>query len=452
MPSPIASSSEPRMFRNESAGTRSIRPDETAAGARTSSTRTGAPDSMRCTSSSGVISLASWPIVMRVSPADARRSRLVAAGGTGQDAPMPEPSTVPAKRSTVADILPGLALSVLVALLARAVHNAFPPGVAAAVGEVILAVLLGLLIGNTVGLPTYFAPGIRFSFQTVLRLAIVLLGAAFSVQQVAAIGGKAVLMIVVLMAVALLAAHALGRLAGVPPRLATLIGVGTAVCGNSAIVATAPVIGAHDDEVSFAVATNTLFGTLAVFLYPILGHAMHLRDPAFGSWAGSAVNDTSQVVAAGFAYSEGAGKIATAVKLTRNALMGVVIVLMGVLYRRARAKEESSVPSDAPRATLWLRVQQSVPLFVLGFLAMAALQSAGVIRELSTRVGRDLTLDAQFWARVLILVALAGVGLSTKIAAMRRAGLKPFYVGFAVAAAVSAVSLLWIHTIGPAAG
>jgi len=365
---------------------------------------------------------------------------------------MPEPSTVPAKRSTVADILPGLALSVLVALLARAVHNAFPPGVAAAVGEVILAVLLGLLIGNTVGLPTYFAPGIRFSFQTVLRLAIVLLGAAFSVQQVAAIGGKAVLMIVVLMAVALLAAHALGRLAGVPPRLATLIGVGTAVCGNSAIVATAPVIGAHDDEVSFAVSTNTLFGTLAVFLYPILAHAIHLRDSAFGSWAGSAVNDTSQVVAAGFAYSEGAGRIATAVKLTRNALMGVVIVLMGVLYRRARAKEESSVPSDAPRATLWLRVQQSVPLFVLGFLAMAALQSAGVIRELSTRVGRDLTLDAQFWARVLILVALAGVGLSTKIAAMRRAGLKPFYVGFAVAAAVSAVSLLWIHTIGPAAG
>src|SRR5688572_28777180 len=455
MPSPIASSSEPRMFRNESAGTRSIRPDETAAGARTSSTRTGAPDSMRCTSSSGVISLASWPIVMRVSPADARRSRLVAAGGTGQDAPMPEPSTVPAKRSTVADILPGLALSVLVALLARAVHNAFPPGVAAAVGEVILAVLLGLLIGNTVGLPTYFAPGIRFSFQTVLRLAIVLLGAAFSVQQVAAIGGKAVLMIVVLMAVALLAAHALGRLAGVPPRLATLIGVGTAVCGNSAIVATAPVIGAHDDEVSFAVATNTLFGTLAVFLYPILGHAMHLNDPAFGSWAGSAVNDTSQVVAAGFAYSEGAGRIATAVKLTRNALMGVVIVLMGVLYRRARAKEQGDAPagtSGAPRSTLRLRVQQSVPLFVLGFLAMAVLQSAGVIRELSTRVGRDLTLDAQFWARVLILVALAGVGLSTKIAAMRRAGLKPFYVGFAVAAAVSAVSLLWIHTIGPAAG
>ena len=366
------------------------------------------------------------------------------------------------------DILPGLALSVLVALLARTIHQALPAGIAAAVGEVILAVLLGLLIGNTVGLPSYFAPGIRFSFHALLRVAIVLLGATFSVQQVAAIGGKAVVMVVVLMTVALLAAHALGRLTGVPPRLATLIGVGTAVCGNSAIVATAPVIGAHDDEVSFAIATNTLFGTLAVFLYPILGRAMHLVDAAFGTWAGSAVNDTSQVVATGFAYSETAGRIATAVKLTRNALMGVVIVLMGVLYRRARREEEAAAPAGdaspargaspalvrraAPRATLWLRVQQSVPLFVLGFLAMAALQSAGVLRELSIRLGRDLAKDAQFWAKVLILVALAGVGLSTKIAAMRRAGLKPFYVGLAVAAAVSAISLLWIHLVGPAAG
>jgi uncharacterized integral membrane protein (TIGR00698 family) len=265
-------------------------------------------------------------------------------------------------------------------------------------------------------------------------------------------------MVVVLMTIALLAAHALGRLARVPPRLATLIGVGTAVCGNSAIVAAAPVIGAHDDEVSFAVATNTLFGTLAVFLYPILGRAMHLSDPAFGSWAGSAVNDTSQVVATGFAYSETAGRIATAVKLTRNALMGVVIVLLGVIYRRAHKDVEaadadgSARAAAAPRATPWLRFQQSVPLFVLGFLAMAALQSAGVIRQLSIRVGRDLTQDAQFWARVLILVALAGVGLSTRIAAMRRAGLRPFYVGLAVAAAVSAMSLLWIRLVGPAAG
>jgi uncharacterized integral membrane protein (TIGR00698 family) len=243
------------------------------------------------------------------------------------------------------------------------------------------------------------------------------------------------------MTIALLAAHLLGRIARVPPRLATLIGVGTAVCGNSAIVATAPVIGAHDDEVSFAIATNTLFGTLAVFLYPLLGHALRLGDPAFGTWAGSAVNDTSQVVATGFAFSDGAGRIATAVKLTRNALMGVVIVLMGVLHGRGGSEAKAGV---------WTRVKQSVPLFVLGFLAMAALQSAGVLRNLSIQIGHDVAALAQDWARILILIALAGVGLSTKIAAMRRAGLRPFYIGLTVAAAVSAVSLLWIRLVGPA--
>lgn len=360
-------------------------------------------------------------------------------------------------RSSWTDVLPGLALSILVALLARLLHQAIPHGAAAAVGEVVLAVLLGLLIGNTVGLPPLFAPGVRFSFHAMLRIAIVLLGASFSVQQVASIGGRAVVMVIVLMTIALIAAHALGRAARVPPRLATLIGVGTAVCGNSAIVATAPVIGAHDDEVSFAIATNTLFGTLAVFLYPLLGRAMHLHDPAFGTWAGSAVNDTSQVVATGFAYSDGAGRIATAVKLTRNALMGGVIVLMGLLHARSGHDVEdtpagSPRPAAGPTGGAWLRVKQSVPLFVLGFLAMAALQSAGVLRWLSIRAGRDLAADAQNVARVLILIALAGVGLSTRIAAMRRAGLRPFYVGLVVATAVSVVSLLWIRVIGPAGG
>jgi len=342
------------------------------------------------------------------------------------------------------NVLPGLALSLLVALLARLIHHAIPHGLAAAVGEVILAVLLGLLIGNTIGVPSLFTPGVRFSFHVVLRAAIVLLGASFSVQQVAAIGGKAVVMIVVLMTIALLAAHLLGRAARVPPRLATLIGVGTAVCGNSAIVATAPVIGARDDEVSFAVATNTLFGTLAVFVYPILGHALHLRDPGFGTWAGSAVNDTSQVVATGFAYSEGAGRIATAVKLTRNALMGGVIVLMGVLHGGGAA--------SSARGGFWVRVKQSVPLFVIGFLFMAALQSAGALRWLSIQAGRDLAADAVAVAKVLILIALAGVGLSTRIAAMRQTGLRPFYVGLVVATVTSVVSLLWIHAFGPAGG
>ena len=376
-------------------------------------------------------------------------------GRTLQDAPVANPSTS-AARGSWTDVLPGLALCVLTAVLARAVHQAIPSRVGAVVGEVVFAIAFGLFLGNTAKLPPLFTPGFRFSFQTVLRAAIVLLGATFSAQQVAAIGGKAVTMIVALMTIALLAAHLLGRLAKVPGRLATLIGVGTAVCGNSAIVAVAPVIQARDEDVSFAIATNTLFGTLCVFFYPLIARALGMSDAAFGTWAGAAVNDTSQVVAAGFAYSDAAGRLATAVKLTRNALMGPVIVLMGILYARAsdRATAAGAAGDGAHRrhraSGFWVRARQSVPLFVLGFLAMAALNSLGVFRELSIRANRDLVQDAQWTARVLILVALAGVGLSTRLDAMRKAGLRPLYVGFIVAAATSAACLAWIRFLGPA--
>ena len=366
--------------------------------------------------------------------------------GTGQDAPVANPRTL-SPRGSWADLLPGLALCVLTALLARAVHQALPPSVGSIVGEVVFAIAFGLFFGNVAKLPPLFTPGLRFSFQAVLRAAIVLLGATFSAQQVVAIGGKAVTMIVALMAIALVAAHALGRLAGVPGRLATLIGVGTAVCGNSAIVAVAPVIEARDEDVSFAIATNTLFGTLCVFLYPLIARAIAMTDAAFGTWAGAAVNDTSQVVAAGFAYSDAAGRLATAVKLTRNALMGPVIVLMGVLYARSQA---GTGGRGGEHGSFWTRAKQSVPLFVLGFLAMAALNSLGVFRELSLRTGRDLVLDAQWTARVLILVALAGVGFSTRLDAMRETGLRPLYVGLIVAAATSGACLLWIRFLGPA--
>src|SRR6185295_14949853 len=208
-----------------------------------------------------------------------------------------------------------------------------------------------------------------------------------------------------------------------------------AVCGNSAIVATAPVIRARDEEVSFAVATNTLFGTLAVLLYPVIGRLLHFGDAQFGTWAGTAVNDTSQVVAAGFAFSEAAGRLATAVKLTRNALMGLVIVGVGIAYARVGAATHA--PGDA-----WARFRLSFPLFVLGFLAMALINSVGGIRWLSGVVGLDVGSILREASRAMILVALAGVGLSTKIQAMRQTGWKPFLVGLVVAAITSGASLL----------
>jgi uncharacterized integral membrane protein (TIGR00698 family) len=347
------------------------------------------------------------------------------------------------KTSSPLAILPGLAVVVAVALAARFAHGKVPPATGKLVGEVIFAVLMGLVIGNVFRIPKFVQPGIAFAFQTLLRVAIVLLGATFSFAAAVSIGGRALLMVVFLMSLALITAHALGRLLGLPGKLATLIGVGTAVCGNTAISAVAPVIGARDEETSFAIATNTLFGTLAVFAYPVLGHALGMSDAAFGTWAGTAVNDTSQVVATGFAYTETAGKVATVVKLTRNTLMGGVIILMGLLYAGG---------GKGTAGSLGQRLKQSVPPFVLAFLGMCLLNTLGVVAFLSQHLGRDLVTDAQTAAKFLILVALAGVGLGTRLDAMRRIGLRPFWVGLATAAVTSLASFVMIRWLGPAGG
>jgi uncharacterized integral membrane protein (TIGR00698 family) len=338
------------------------------------------------------------------------------------------------------ELLPGLVVVILVAAGAAFVHGLVPKAAQQSLGEVIFAVLIGLLVGNLLQLPSSTKPGIRFSFQNLLRLAIILLGARLSLVEVAKIGGKALLMIVLLMTLALVVAHLLGRLLGVPPKLASLIGVGTSVCGNSAISATAPVIGAKDDEVSFAIAANTLLGTLAVFTYPLLGRAFGFDDATYGTWVGTAVNDTSQVVAAGFALSERSGEIATTVKLTRNALMGAVIVLMGFLHAAPERKNSSFAQ----------KLKQSVPLFVVLFLGMALLRTFGVLDSLGAALGLDLIKLCGSASKWLILAALAGVGLSTQASTLRKTGLKPFYVGLVVAVLGSVTSLLLIRLLGPA--
>lgn len=283
--------------------------------------------------------------------------------------------------------------------------------------------LLGIVIANTVGVPAMATPGVRVAVQRILRLGIVLLGARLSLAAIVAIGVDALGLVVACMTLALGAALLAGRLFALPPRLALLIGVGTAVCGNTAIVATAPVVKAEEREVSFAVATITLFGTLAVFVYPFIGRALGLSDADFGTWAGVAVNDTSQVVAASAAYSPEARDVATVVKLIRNALMAPLIVLIAWWWQR------QGTAGDARGG-----VRKAVPMFVLGFLALAVLRTAGII---------DAPLAALLdeVAKVCILVALAGVGLSTRLRDLRAIGPAPFVAGLGTAALLAAVSL-----------
>ena len=190
----------------------------------------------------------------------------------------------------------------------------------------------------------------------------------------AATGLTALILVTICITVALAAGLFCRSPFHVPPRLAALIGVGTAICGNTAIIATAPVLEANEEEMSFAVATITLFGLLAVLVYPLIGHLIGLSDRSFGLWAGTAVNDTSQVVAVGAIFSEAALNVATIVKLTRNTLMAPLIVLFGLIYPRGLHRTMSAKAAAAARLD-WSKL---IPGFVIGFLLMSLLRTVGV--------------------------------------------------------------------------
>lgn len=336
----------------------------------------------------------------------------------------------------------GLSLAIAVAIIARFVHGMIPGTLNVAISEILVAIVLGLCIRNAFGVSAEFEPGIKFALHRVLRLGIILLGLRLSLQDVVLIGGSALLLIVTCITVVLLLAYAMGRIFQMPPRLAALIGIGTAVCGNSAIVAAAPVIEANEDDVSFAVATITLFGLLTVVLYPIIGQRLVLSDRMFGLWAGTAVNDTSQVVAVGAAYSSIALNVATVVKLTRNTLMAPLIVVLGLVYG------QSNPSGDKPRSSL--TIGKIIPGFILGFLAFSLLRTAGVAAGiLPQNVDRPgnlqhaaaLLKSLDGIAKFAILTALTAVGLGTNVQSMQRIGLKPFAVGLCVAAVQAMVSL-----------
>ena len=296
-----------------------------------------------------------------------------------------------------------------------------------------VAILLGVIVAAVVG-PRMkpFEPGLQLAAQRVLRLGIILLGARLSLAEIARIGLPATGLIVVTMAISFAVVLVVSHLVRVESRLAVLIAVGSAVCGNTAIVATAPVIGARAREVAYAVATITLFGTLAVFLYPAIGRAFEIPQPAFGLWAGVAVHDTSQVIATSAAYGPGALDVATVVKLIRNALMAPLLLMIATGWA---ARGEAAVDS-ARRG-----VRRALPLFVLGFLAFAGLRTVGAIDA-----DQAVTLDVV--ARALILVALAAVGMSIRVGDLRETSWRPIAVGFSVALAVGAGSLLGITAFG----
>jgi uncharacterized integral membrane protein (TIGR00698 family) len=269
-----------------------------------------------------------------------------------------------------------------------------------------------------------------------LKGGIILLGASLDLGVVVRTGIESLPVLLVTIGTGLVCALLLGRAMSVEWRMRCLIGIGTTICGASAIAALAPVVRAKAEEIAYSISVIFFFNMLAVFIFPAIGHLMGLSDPGFGLWAGTAVNDTSAVVAAGFAYSHDAGTIATIVKLTRTTLIIPLVLGFGLLMplMEARAARQGE--------PLGQRVYQAIPLFIILFVSASLLNTLGLLGQFGG--------DVQLGGRWVLVVALAAVGLQGHWQAFAGAGARPLLLGLATWAAVALTSLAiqtWTNTL-----
>jgi len=307
------------------------------------------------------------------------------------------------------------------------------------VEDVLIAIIFGIIIRNTINIPSVFMPGIQ-KFEKILALGIVLLGAGLSLSQLVSSAYEAVGVVSVCILVAPLIIYFLGRWAGLPQNLAILIGVGTTICGGTAIAIAAPIIEAEDSEVSYSIATIALFGLIAIFVYPFLAQFMGLSDKFFGLWAGTAIHSTPQVLAAGFSFSDEAGQIATITKLFRNLFIIPTVVILG--FWIAKQKHEKNSKKINKKTDLF----KAVPGFLYGFVIFVIVRTLGDhIQFLPEPVWTNLIIYSKATAKFLILVAMAGIGLRSDLFAMRKIGFRPFYVGLAGSIILAGISFILVR-------
>ena len=328
-------------------------------------------------------------------------------------------------------LLPGSLFCLLIGAAAW-VMASYIPTVGKLIGGPVFAILLGMILAFWKR-PSAMDAGITFCSKKILQYSIIFIGFGMNIRTVLATGGQSLAVMLCTIAASLLTAFLMGRVLKVPGNTATLIGVGTSICGGSAIAATAPVIEADDREVAYSISTIFLFNILAVFIFPALGRVFHMTDTGFGIWAGTAINDTSSVVAAGFTFSDAAGELATIVKLTRT-LMIIPITLALTVHRTWKRKQQGTAAASN------YSIVKIFPWFVLGFLLTAILNSTGWIPSAASSWLNEL-------GKFGIMVAMAGIGLNTNLKSLVKNGVRPIALGLCCWFVVAVVSLVVQHLL-----
>lgn len=320
-------------------------------------------------------------------------------------------------------LLPGIAASGAVGAAAYLIGARTP-----AMSPLIWAILIGAGIANTAKIPATLLPGIAFSAKNVLRLAVGLLGIRLGLAQVAEVGVKGIGVVLVAVAATFGTTVWLSRRFGLSKKLGTIIASGTSICGAAAVVAVAGVIDAKEEETAVGVGTVTALGTVAMLVYPLVGHALDLSADAFGLWAGSSIHEVAQVVAAGFSFDGGSAvETATIVKLGRVLTLAPIAVMLSLAFRRQRAAGAAKV--------------SPVPWFIALFVLMVAVRSLDVLPDAS--VAALVTADT-----MLLTVAMAGLGLDLRWSRIRAAGVKPLYVATLASVFMAVLTFALVRLLG----
>ena len=298
---------------------------------------------------------------------------------------------------------------------------------------VLWAIGFGLIVSNTVGVPAIFRAGVA-TYEFWLKAGIVLLGVRFLLGDVVKLGGVSLVCVVLELALAIVVMTALGRWFKLSPKLTSLLAIGASICGVSAIIAAKGAIEADDEDASYAIAAILALGAVSLLVFPVVGRALGMSDHAYGLWVGLAVDNTAEAAAAGALYSDAAGKFAVLAKTTRNATIGFVV--LGYALYWVRRNEARAVSHKG--AFLW----EKFPKFVLGFLVISTLATAGAFSGTETT---DLA-NLSRWA---FLLTFAGVGLRTNLRELSKQGWRPLAVGVVGECAIAVLTLVMV--IGAAA-
>jgi uncharacterized integral membrane protein (TIGR00698 family) len=325
--------------------------------------------------------------------------------------------------------LPGLLLASSVAISAYLVRQL--PGMAT-FSPLILAIVIGIAFHNLVGTPSAAKAGVTFSLRRLLRIAIILLGLQLTISQVIEVGGRGIGIIAATLVATFAFTVWMGKWLGVDRKLAQLIAAGTSICGASAVIATNTVTNAHDEDVAYAVACVTVFGSVAMFSYPLLPGLLHLDPHAFGLWSGASIHEIAQVVAAAFQDGQKAGQFGTIAKLSRVMLLAPVVIALGLMARRTGNDDPAASASSA---------RPPMPWFVLGFVALVGINSLITIPA-----------ETKMWIAAvttfLLSVALAAMGLETDIRKLMAKGIRPALLGALAFLFIASFSLALIKLIG----